>query len=124
MNLCKTRHILETNKCHPTYVVPVLMKPTGFSYFLACLFASFVLTGDIDANAARPRLYPEPSEIRVLLSSSDGDKGYESIADKHFHENMFEAYVRVSRALTPREFADLGWGKQYQGSTKDYRAER
>jgi hypothetical protein len=70
---------------------------------------------------------------RVLEKSGDpetgpykylGPEGYVKYADDFYRGAMQKAFMNVSAVLTEKEFADLGWGKGFSGTTTEYQSER
>ncbi len=54
------------------------------------------------------------------ISGLTGPGGYSAYADEHTVGKMDKAYQTVSAVLSDAEFATLGWGKQFAGTTQEY----
>ena len=55
------------------------------------------------------------------LASAVGVDGYRLCAETQFLNSMSKAYQSVSTLLSPEEFAELGWGKKFDGTTSRHR---
>jgi hypothetical protein len=86
----------------------------------------------LNVVSADPRKYPQNNiivEFILRMSQTDrskiaGQLGYVYVSDQLFHGNMYESFLRVSKALNKSDFNSLDWGNAYRGQTTGFWEER
>ena len=53
-----------------------------------------------------------------------GLEGYIKYADRYYNGQMLTVHLNMSAVLSAKEKKQMGWGKAYQGTTKEFQQER